>query len=136
MSANTNGKWIHAEKRLALYLRDGCACVWCGQTLEEGCTLTLDHVIPREHGGTHEASNLVTACLSCNSRRGSRSASAFARAVAEYVNHGVTAEAILRDIKNRTRRSLTRYRTEAKKLIERRGTAAKALAALVTEEAA
>jgi hypothetical protein len=64
--SNTHGsKWIRPEKRLAIYARDGHACVYCGSEDH----LTLDHVIPRELGGGHEAENLVTACLHCNSAR-------------------------------------------------------------------
>jgi 5-methylcytosine-specific restriction endonuclease McrA len=67
--SNVHGsKWIRPEKRLAIYARDGFACVFCGA--DEGeCLLTLDHVLPRELGGTHEATNLITACLSCNSSK-------------------------------------------------------------------
>jgi 5-methylcytosine-specific restriction endonuclease McrA len=67
---NAHGsKWIRPEKRLAIYARDGFACIYCGETAEEGHGLSLDHVIPREMGGTHEAENLVTACVSCNSMK-------------------------------------------------------------------
>ena len=44
--AENGGKWIRPDKRLALYLRDGMACCWCGASVEEGEHLTLDHVIP------------------------------------------------------------------------------------------
>lgn len=68
MSNAHGSKWIRPEKRLAIYARDGFACVFCGA--DEGeCVLTLDHVTPREMGGTHAADNLVTACLSCNSAK-------------------------------------------------------------------
>ena len=31
----TNGsKWIRPEKRMAIYLRDGLACVYCGEGVE------------------------------------------------------------------------------------------------------
>jgi HNH endonuclease len=68
--SNANGaKWIRPEKRLAVYHRDGFACAYCGTALEDGARLSLDHVLPRELGGTHEATNLVTCCVSCNSAR-------------------------------------------------------------------
>jgi 5-methylcytosine-specific restriction endonuclease McrA len=66
--------WIRQEKRLAIYLRDGCACVWCGAKVEEGAQLTLDHVRCHSAGGSNAASNLVTACKRCNDSRGARSA--------------------------------------------------------------
>jgi len=34
--------WIRKEKRLAIYLRDGLACGYCGQSIEDGAKLTLD----------------------------------------------------------------------------------------------
>ena len=43
-------------------------CVYCGAT----DALSLDHLIPRLRGGEDEANNLVTACRSCNSSKGSR----------------------------------------------------------------
>src|SRR5262245_21577559 len=131
MSRHSNGKWIDADRRLAIYLRDGCACVWCGASVEQGAQLTLDHVVCREHGGSHHASNLITACLGCNSRRGARTVQQFARAVAEYVNHGVTSRQILADIRRRTNLDLSTFRATAREIIARRGTAARALAAMV-----
>ncbi len=58
-------KWCRPSTRHAIYHRDGCACVYCGATDR----LSLDHVVPEEHGGSHAASNLVTACVPCNSAR-------------------------------------------------------------------
>ena len=78
--AAAGGKWIRADKRLAIYLRDGLACVYCGRGIEGdgfGC-LTLDHVRPSSHGGSNDARNLVTACRRCNSRRGVQTVRVFA----------------------------------------------------------
>lgn len=63
--------WIRDEKRARIYERDGYRCVWCGVnvTAGPGASATLDHVIGRDAGGTNEANNLVTCCVSCNSRR-------------------------------------------------------------------
>ena len=63
--------WIARPLRLALYLRDGFACQYCGRDLHAAPPreVTLDHLVPQCRGGTHEPSNLVTACLACNSRR-------------------------------------------------------------------
>lgn len=111
--------WIRKEKRLAIYLRDGLACVWCGEGVEDGATLTLDHLRPHSKGGENGATNLVTSCARCNSSRGNRTVRGFARAVASYLDHGVEAGDIVRHI--------TRVRTRnvnvnvAKELIERRG---------------
>lgn len=53
----------------AIARRDHGRCVYCGA--HDG-PMHLDHVVPRADGGTDEASNLVTACASCNSRKGSK----------------------------------------------------------------
>ena len=93
---------------------------------EDGATLSLDHVTPHSHGGGNEASNLVTACSRCNSSRGNRRVEDFAVAVAEYLNHGVTAVEIITHITTTCQRSLPM--TEAKDMIARRGSAARVLA--------
>lgn len=118
--------WIRQEKRLAIYLRDGLACVYCGASVEDGAQLSLDHVRPHSLGGGNDASNLATCCSRCNSSRGNRPVAEFAVAVAGYLNHGVTAEEITRHVHNTTRRVLPL--DEAKTLIARRGSAARVLA--------
>lgn len=66
--------WIARRKRHAIYARDSYRCVWCGEARESiearGSFLTLDHLDDR---AGHWARNLVTACQSCNSARGSKS---------------------------------------------------------------
>lgn len=119
------GCWIRPAKRLSIYLRDGMACVWCGATVEDGASLGLDHVRPQSKGGSNEARNLLTACHRCNSSRGSRSLPEFARAVAAYLNHGITPEIILAHIKACRRRALPT--NEAKTLLARRGSVTAAL---------
>lgn len=122
--------WIRQEKRLAIYLRDGMSCAWCGKGVEDGVALTLDHVKPHSKGGTNHESNLVTCCAFCNSSRGNRGQIVFARVTAAYINHGATAEAILARVKSFTRRSLTPFLAEAKELVARRGSAAAVIATL------
>ena len=73
-------KWIRPEKRLAIYIRDSFACAYCGTDLRNSrpAEVTLDHLTPRSLGGTNDATNLVTACRTCNSSRGNRSLESFA----------------------------------------------------------
>jgi HNH endonuclease len=125
---NQGMNWIRQEKRLALYLRDGLACVYCGAAVEDGAKLTLDHLTPSSQGGSNRPENLVTCCHTCNSFRGDRPVEEFAAAAAAFVNHGVTTERILSDIAERTARPVPM--AEAKQLIARRGSAARALASL------
>ena len=122
---NKNGmNWISQHRRLAIYLRDGLACVYCGESVENGAQLTLDHVKPQSKNGGNETTNLVTACHQCNSLRGNRSVKLFAAHVATYV--AVEPADVLRQIK----RSLAAPAdtTMAKKLVARRGSCAKVLA--------
>jgi 5-methylcytosine-specific restriction endonuclease McrA len=43
--------------RRSVLRRDGGVCVYCSEPAD-----TIDHVIPRSRGGTHEWSNVVAAC--------------------------------------------------------------------------
>lgn len=65
------GKWIRPERRLAIYIRDGFSCLYCGEDLRgrDNCDVTLDHLVPRCMDGDNRNHNLVTACKSCNSAR-------------------------------------------------------------------
>lgn len=56
------------ENRAKVYERDGYKCRYCGKQLTR-FTCTLDHVTPVTAGGTNALDNLVTACLSCNSKK-------------------------------------------------------------------
>ena len=111
-------RWIQPSTRVAIYLRDGLACSWCGTTLEQGAQLTLDHCKPRSKGGNNDATNLITSCFKCNSSRGTRSLVAFAKAVATYVNHEQTKDGILRHITTIRQRKLDRK--AARKIIKNR----------------
>ena len=107
--ANKNGsKWIRREKRRAIYARDDFRCIYCGAGVEDGATLTLDHVTPRVLGGGNEASNLVTACLHCNSARRDLPVRAFAATLAD---EGVDPAGVARRVRNATRRNLPTRRT-------------------------
>ena len=126
--ANWQGmNWIRQSSRLAIYLRDGMACAYCGSTVEDGAQLSLDHLKPHSHGGSNKPTNLVTCCSKCNSSRGNRSVRSFCQGVAEYLDSD--AIAIERHVRACARRSLTGPRAEAKELINRRGSAAKAVSA-------
>lgn len=122
--------WIRQEKRLAIYLRDGLSCAYCGASAEIGTQLSLDHILPHSKGGTNAETNLVTCCSRCNSSRGNRDLEVFAAAVAGYINHGVTAEDIIAHVKDCAGRGLKTAKAEAKTMMDRRGSAAKVLASL------
>jgi len=58
-----------------LFARDGYQCQFCGRSEPElgfrEC-LTRDHLVPLSRGGTNEWTNVVTACSTCNTRKGNR----------------------------------------------------------------
>lgn len=55
----------------ALFARDDHLCLYCGEPFPLHL-LTRDHLLPRCRGGTDRWQNLVTACRSCNQRKGAR----------------------------------------------------------------
>ena len=55
----------------ALFARDRSLCMYCGNHFSRG-ELTRDHVVPISRGGRDIWSNVVTACLHCNVKKGSR----------------------------------------------------------------
>ncbi len=52
--------------RQNVFKRDGFECKYCGTDNN----LTLDHVVPRSKGGKSTWSNLITACKTCNAKKG------------------------------------------------------------------
>ncbi|TWU65681.1 MULTISPECIES: HNH endonuclease [Crateriforma] len=57
--------------RKNLFTRDDHRCQYCGKN-EPTHKLSLDHVVPRSHGGPTTWENVVCCCLRCNSRKGGR----------------------------------------------------------------
>lgn len=49
-----------------VFRRDNFECQYCGAKKD----LTIDHVLPTSRGGAHAWNNVVTACRSCNHRKG------------------------------------------------------------------
>jgi 5-methylcytosine-specific restriction endonuclease McrA len=59
-----------AFTRFNVFLRDDWECQYCGEA-HKTQELTFDHVIPRSRGGRTSWNNIVTACRSCNTLKGS-----------------------------------------------------------------
>jgi 5-methylcytosine-specific restriction endonuclease McrA len=57
--------------RKNLFARDDHQCQYCGK-VQATHKLSLDHVVPRSHGGPTTWENIVCCCLRCNSRKGGR----------------------------------------------------------------
>jgi 5-methylcytosine-specific restriction endonuclease McrA len=49
-------------------------CVYCGMT---NVRLEIDHIIPKNSGGTNRVDNLVICCRSCNEKKGNRTIQEF-----------------------------------------------------------
>jgi 5-methylcytosine-specific restriction endonuclease McrA len=73
-------RFVHVPRRFRrqvtntfLVARDHYTCQYCsrpGVLLKPRECLTRDHVIPQSRGGTNEWHNVVTACSTCNTRKG------------------------------------------------------------------
>jgi hypothetical protein len=63
-------------QRYAIFARDQNRCVYCGNIFDVA-ELTVDHVQPRVRSGDRSDGNLVTACQSCNTRKGSKRLAVF-----------------------------------------------------------
>jgi hypothetical protein len=63
--------------RERVFARDGNACVFCGCQVT-AANRTIDHLIPLALGGLDEITNYVTACRTCNERKGSMNLPDFA----------------------------------------------------------
>jgi 5-methylcytosine-specific restriction endonuclease McrA len=73
-------RFIHVPRRFRrqvtntfLFARDRYRCQYCGRAaieLRPREALTRDHLVPLSRGGTNHWSNVVTACSTCNARKG------------------------------------------------------------------
>jgi len=73
-------RFIHVPRKFRrqvtntfLFARDDYRCQFCGRNPQEfrhrEC-LTRDHLVPLSRGGTNEWTNVITACSTCNTRKG------------------------------------------------------------------
>lgn len=66
--------------RKGLFRRDNYTCQYCGKYKDQlgkfkgnfPNKLTIDHIIPRNKGGTNLWTNVTTACQKCNLRKGNK----------------------------------------------------------------
>ena len=54
--------------RFNVFLRDKFTCQYCGENKD----LTFDHLLPKSKGGITDWENVVTACSTCNVRKGGK----------------------------------------------------------------
>jgi len=58
--------------RINILKRDNFTCQYCGYNAGGTKGLNLDHVVPKSQGGKATWDNIVSACVSCNSRKRNR----------------------------------------------------------------
>jgi 5-methylcytosine-specific restriction endonuclease McrA len=73
------GTWCTKGKREAVHKRDNSKCGYCGKRISRKHR-TLDHIVPRSRGGNNNHHNLITACISCNQQKGTKT-------LAEYLEY-------------------------------------------------
>ncbi|MCK9483052.1 MAG: HNH endonuclease [Candidatus Marinimicrobia bacterium] len=63
------GRWEAVLNKPNIFRRDNFTCQYCGA---QNVPLTIDHIVPKVHGGPDSWTNLVTACIACNNKKGNR----------------------------------------------------------------
>lgn len=67
-----NGVYITPRYRDWLFVRDNYQCRYCGVYARDEKSLSLDHWFPRRRGGSNKPDNVLTACMTCNLKKGGR----------------------------------------------------------------
>lgn len=67
MTLHTRRPWIEVERETAKFL-GVFRCHWCDR-LRPFSEWTIDHIVPRHHGGGNKRDNLVISCWTCNAAR-------------------------------------------------------------------
>ncbi|MDR3707717.1 MAG: HNH endonuclease [Capsulimonadaceae bacterium] len=55
--------------RRSIFARDNYTCQYCGHQSRD---LTIDHILPKRHGGDMRWDNLVACCRKCNTKKGDK----------------------------------------------------------------
>ncbi len=55
-----------------IFVRDGFRCAYCGDHRDR---LSIDHIVPKSRGGKTTFENCVSACKTCNLKKGGRTPS-------------------------------------------------------------
>ncbi len=55
--------------RRSIFARDNFTCQYCGAQSRD---LTIDHILPKRHGGPMAWDNLVACCRRCNTKKGDK----------------------------------------------------------------
>lgn len=60
-----------AFSRRTLMMRDNNSCQYCGEKLSPS-QITIDHIVPKSHGGTTCFTNCAICCRKCNIKKANR----------------------------------------------------------------
>lgn len=115
--AANGGKWLRTNKRLAIYLRDGLSCLYCGSGVEDGVRLQVDHYRRVQDGGGNRASNLVTACARCNNSKNNLTIRQW---FARLREQGIDTKEVRRRCRKHMARRLAPYKAQANSILEAR----------------
>ena len=72
---------------LDMLAKQGGRCAYC--YLQDYRVFTVDHVVPKEHGGDGATSNKVLACMRCNSKKRRLSVSDFKRLHQQHLRNRI-----------------------------------------------
>lgn len=62
---------ISGAVQQAVWASDNFECVYCGAKMGQ-TLLTIDHFVPLELGGSNDHKNFISACRSCNKKKGNK----------------------------------------------------------------
>lgn len=72
------GRYLWRKLRLKILSRDNYKCKYCGIV---SLNMQVDHIKPVSKGGNDDESNLVAACLKCNSKKNNNRLKDFLNAI-------------------------------------------------------
>ena len=64
-------KALTSTKKHRVLAKTNGRCAYCGDVLN-GNNFTVDHIIPRHHGGENGLDNLFACCRGCNTAKGAK----------------------------------------------------------------
>lgn len=104
----TKDKAYNESIRKCLIKVFGKVCCYCGNKLYVK-ELTLDHVMPREKGGSNRLANMLFSCRKCNSIKGAKNIGQFI--IEEYTAGEDLAPWFISILENKTGRNLLKALT-------------------------
>jgi hypothetical protein len=85
---------VNAKLRYRILKRDKSKCRRCGQTVDDGVKLVIDHIVPVAWGGPTEETNLWSLCEECNLGKKAYESDVDAAAMKEVMRHSAARDRI------------------------------------------